>query len=239
MTRKTLDQQLRELKDKMLILGNQVEHALVESAEAFWKRDLEAARRVIQADQEINDRRFALEALTIGLIATQQPVASDLRFLAAVLEITGELERIGDYAKGIALINLRVGDRLDPPVPEELVWMAHKAADMLHRALEAFLRGDAEAARAIPKNDDEVDALYLRIYWDLMGRVIQDPSAIERVNWLLWASHNLERAADRVTNICERTVYAVTGEMAEMDISWDELEMNGEREEMLRGRSPF
>lgn len=237
MTRKMLDQQLREVKEKLLILGDMVERALLESAEAFRRRDLEAAQRVVAADQEINDRRFAMEALTIGLIATQQPVAGDLRLLAAVLEIAGELERIGDYAKGIALINVRMGNTLQPPVPAEITAMAQKAADMLHRALVAFVSHDAEAARAIPQEDDEVDALYLRIYWDLMGRIVRDPSQIERVNWLLWAAHNLERAADRVTNICERTVYAVTGEMTEMDVTWDELER--EDSGLPRPRSPF
>lgn len=225
MTRKILDQQLQEIKGKLLTLGNMVERALLESAEAFRKRDLEAARRVIATDREINDRRFAIEALTIGLIATQQPVASDLRLLAAVLEIAGELERIGDYAKGIATINLRMGAMDPASIPAEISTMAQKAADMLHRALLAFANEDAEAARAIPREDDEVDALYLRIYRDLMNVVVRDPSAVERVNWLLWAAHNLERAADRVTNICERTVYAVTGEMAEMDVTWDEIEL--------------
>ncbi|MBO9370246.1 MAG: phosphate transport system regulatory protein PhoU, partial [Chloroflexi bacterium] len=109
MTRKAFEQQIRELMEKMLVLGSMVEQALMESTEALWKRDLEASRRVVERDREINDRRFALEALTIDLIATQQPVAGDLRLLAAVLEIAGELERIGDYAKGIAIINLRMG----------------------------------------------------------------------------------------------------------------------------------
>ncbi len=237
MTRKAFEQQIRELMGKMLVLGSMVEQALMESAEALWKRDLEASRRVVERDREINDRRFALEALTIGLIATQQPVAGDLRLLAAVLEIASELERIGDYAKGIAIINLRMGDSFQPPVPAEITVMSQKAADMLHRALIAFANGDAEMARAIPHEDDEVDTLYLRIYWDMMGQIVCDPSLIERVNWLLWAAHNLERAADRVTNICERTVYAITGEMTEMDATWDELER--EDSGLLRPRSPF
>lgn len=225
MARKILDQQLREVKEKLLVLGAMVERALLESAESLWKRDMEAARRVIATDREINDRRFAIETLTIGLIATQQPVAGDLRRLTAILEIAGELERIGDYAKGIAVINLRMDDWPTPPVPGDLIPMARKAADMLHRALRAFIHEDAEAARAIPREDDEVDTLYLRIYRDLMDVVVRDPSVVERINWLLWAAHNLERAADRVTNICERTIYAVTGEMLEMDVTWDELEV--------------
>jgi phosphate transport system protein len=141
MTRKAFEQQLRELLGKMLVLGSMVEQALMESTEALWKRDLEASRRVVERDREINDRRFALEALTIGLIATQQPVAGDLRLLAAVLEIAGELERIGDYAKGIAIINLRMGDTLQPSVPAEVTIMSQKAADMLHRALIALVTG--------------------------------------------------------------------------------------------------
>jgi len=237
MTRKAFEQQLRELLGKMLVLGSMVEQALMESTEALWKRDLEASRRVVERDREINDRRFALEALTIGLIATQQPVAGDLRLLAAVLEIAGELERIGDYAKGIAIINLRMGDTFQPSVPAEVTIMSQKAADMLHRALIALVNKDVEAARAIPQEDEEIDAFYLRIYWDLMGQIIRDPSLIERVNWLLWAAHNLERAADRVTNICERTVYAITGEMTEMDATWDELER--ENSGLLQPRSPF
>jgi len=237
MTRKTFEQQIRELLGKMLVLGSMVEQALMESAEALWKRDMEASRRVVEKDREINDRRFALEALTIGLIATQQPVAGDLRLLAAVLEIASELERIGDYAKGIAIINLRLGDSLQPPVPAEVTVMSQKAADMLHRALIALVNKDVETARSIPQEDEEIDAFYLRIYWDLMGQIIRDPSLIERVNWLLWAAHNLERAADRVTNICERTVYAITGEMTEMDTTWDELEK--ENSGLLQPRSPF
>ncbi len=237
MTRKAFEQQIRELMGKMLVLGSMVEQALMESAEALWKRDLEASRRVVERDREINDRRFALEALTIGLIATQQPVAGDLRLLAAVLEIASELERIGDYAKGIAIINLRMGDSFQPPVPAEITVMSQKTADMLHRALIALVNRDVETARAIPQEDEEIDAFYLRVYWDLMGQIIRDPSLIERVNWLLWAAHNLERAADRVTNICERTVYAITGEMTEMDATWDELER--EDSGLLRPRSPF
>jgi len=224
MTRKAFEQQLRGLLEKVLVLGSMVGQALLESTEAFRKRDLETSRRVVERDREINGRRFALEALTIGLIATQQPVAGDLRLLAAVLEIVGELEHIGDYAKGIAIINIRMGDLLQLPMPVEITTMAQRATDMLHQALVAFVNEDAEAARAIPKEDDKVDALYLRIYRDLMGQIVRDPSLIERVNWLLWAAHNLERAADRVTNICERTVYAITGEMTEMDVTWDELE---------------
>ena len=145
------------------------------------------------------------------LIATQQPMAHDLRLLASILEISSELERMGDYAKGIATINIRMGDEplLKPLI--DIPRMAQKGADMLHRALTAFVNEDVEAARAIPVEDDEVDALYNQIYHELMMFVIQDPKTIERANCLLWTAHNLERLADRVTNICERTVFVATG----------------------------
>src|SRR5512143_2856523 len=151
------------------------------------------------------------------LIATQQPMAHDLRLLASCMEIISELERMGDYAKGIANINIRMGDQ--PPLKPliDIPRMAQKDVDMLHRALTAFVNEDVETAQTIPVEDDEVDALYNQIYRELMTFVIADPTTIERANWLLWVAHNLERVADRVTNICERTVFIATGEFKEFD----------------------
>jgi phosphate transport system protein len=157
------------------------------------------------------------------LIATQQPMAHDLRLLASSMEIISELERMGDYAKGIANINIRMGDQplLKPLI--DVPRMAQKDVDMLHRALTAFIEEDVEAAQAIPIEDDEVDALYNQVYRELMTFVIADPKTMERANWLLWVAHNLERVADRVTNICERTVFIVTGELSEIKNSDDEF----------------
>ncbi|MEJ5239795.1 MAG: phosphate signaling complex protein PhoU [Anaerolineales bacterium] len=224
MLRKTFEQELQHVKEEILILGSMVEDAALKSVEALKKRDLQAARQILDADREINARRYAIEESVVVLIATQQPMAHDLRFLASILEIVSELERMGDYAKGIAVINLRMGDEplLKPLI--DIPRMAQKAVDMLHRALTAFIQEDVEAARAIPKEDDEVDALYNQVYRELMTFVIQDPKNIERANWLLWAAHNLERFADRVTNICERTVFLVTGQFTEFDTTYDELE---------------
>jgi phosphate transport system protein len=153
----------------------------------------------------------------LALIATQQPMAKDLRSLAAVLDITGELERMGDYAKGIARINLLIGERplLKPLV--DIPLMAEKSRKMLHDSLEAFIRRDVNLARTIPARDSEVDALYNQVYRELLVYVITDQSAIEQSNFLLWVAHNLERTADRVTNICERVIFTVTGELVEMD----------------------
>ncbi len=215
--RKTFERELQRLQDEVLVLGSMVEKALLESVESLKKRDLEAARRLVAGDRLINEKRFAVENDALILIATQQPMAGDLRTLAAVLEIATELERMGDYAKGIARINLMIGEQ---PLIKPLIdipRMAERARDMLHRALEAFVQQDVALARAIPGEDDEVDALYNQVYRELLTFIMSDPRTIDQANYLLWVAHNLERTADRVTNICERVVFTVTGEMMEMD----------------------
>ena len=215
MLRKTFDSEIKQVKDDVLVLGSMVEQAIVASVDALKKRDVEASRRLFEGDNEINRRRFEIENRLMIMIATQQPMAHDLRLLASIMEINSELERMGDYAKGISNINIRMGDLplLKPLI--DLPRMAQMGADMLHRALTAFVNEDIETARRIPSEDDEVDELYKQVYRELMTFIIADPTTIERANWLLWAGHNLERFADRVTNICERTVFIVTGELHE------------------------
>jgi phosphate transport system protein len=217
MPRESLDKELQRLEDEILALGSMVENALVESVDALKKRDLEESRRLITYDRRINEKRFAIETEALAVIAMQQPVAVDLRVLAAVLDITDELERIGDYAKGIAKINLRIEGPMVKPLVD-IPTMAEKARRALHRALEAFVNRDIELARTLPREDDEIDNLYNQVYRELMTYVIADPRMIEQANFLLWAAHNLERAADRVTNICERVIFTVTGELVEMDV---------------------
>jgi phosphate transport system protein len=223
MIRKTFESEIQQVKDEVLLLVSLVEHAIISSVEALKKRDIKASEKIISEDKEVNKKRFAIENQLMILIATQQPMAHDLRLLASTMEIISELERMGDYAKGIANINLRMGEQplLKPLI--DIPRMAQKGVDMLHRALTAFVNEDVEAAKAIPIEDDEVDALYNQIYRELMMFIIQDPKSIERANWLLWVGHNLERVADRVTNICERTVFIVTGEMNEIKNSDDEF----------------
>ena len=219
MPRGTFERELQRLQDETLVMGSMVENAIMESVSALKQRDLEESRRLIAQDRTINEKRFAIEADCLVAIATQQPMASDLRVIAAVLDITHELERIGDYAKGIAKINLMIGkDPLVKPLVD-VPRMAEKACDMLHRALEAFVQRDTQAARAIPAEDDEVDSLYDQVYRELMTYVMADPRNIQQANYLLWAAHNLERSADRVTNICERVVFVVTGKMEEIGAS--------------------
>jgi phosphate transport system protein len=191
--------------------------------EALKKRDIKGAEKIIAEDKEINKKRFDIERQLMILIATQQPMAHDLRLLASCMEIISELERMGDYAKGIANINVRMGEEtlLKPLI--DIPRMAQIGTSMLHRALSAFINEDVETAKAIPIEDDEVDALYIQVYRELMMIIIQDPKSIERANWLLWVAHNLERVADRVTNICERTIFIATGELNEIKSSDDEF----------------
>lgn len=223
MLRKTFENEIQQIKDDVLILGSMVEQAILGSVEALKKRDVKASTEIFEADKEINARRFAIENKLMILIATQQPMARDLRLLASTLEIISELERMGDYAKGIANINIRMGDTplLKPLI--DIPRMAQIGVDMLHMALTAFIHEDVEAAKSIPVRDDEVDALYNQVYRDLMTFVHEDLKTMERANWLLWVAHNLERVADRVTNICERTVFIVTGEMTEIKSTDDEF----------------
>ncbi len=223
MSRKTFETEIQQVKDEVLLLGSMVEHAIIDSVESLKKRDIKASESIITKDKEVNKKRFDIENQLMILIATQQPMAHDLRFLASTMEIISELERMGDYAKGIANINIRMGEEalLKPLI--DIPRMAQKGADMLHRALTAFVNEDIESAKSIPLEDDEVDALYNQIYRELMVFIIEDPKNIERANWLLWVSHNLERVADRVTNICERTIFIATGEMSEIKNSDDEF----------------
>ncbi len=217
MPRQNFDQQLQKLYDEVLVLGSMVEDALVESVKSLKQQNLIRARRLIAEDKQINVNRFAIEEKTLTLIATQQPMARDMRTLAAVLEIVTELERIGDYAKGIAKITLMIGQEplLKPLI--DIPRMVEKARDMLHRALEAFVESNVELARQIPTEDDEVDALYNQVYRELLTLIMSNPQNIDQATHLLWVAHNLERTADRVINICERVVFTVTGEMEEMD----------------------
>jgi phosphate transport system protein len=219
--RKTFEIEIQQLKDELLLMGSMVEQQVMDSIEAMKKRDIEASRRIFDADSKINAKRFGIEEQVMILIATQQPMAHDLRLLASILEVSAELERMGDYAKGIATINIRMGNEALIKPLIDLPRMAQKASDMLHRALIAFINEDVDTARAIPPEDDEVDGLYTQVYRELMTYVMADPKNIERVNYLLWTAHNLERFADRVTNICERTVFIATGEIKEIGSSGD------------------
>ncbi len=217
MTRVMFEQRLKSLLDELLALGSMVEEALLAAIDALKRRDFAASERIIAEDKKINQKRYEIEREALVLIATQQPMATDLRILASVLEIATELERMGDYAKGIANINLMIGEEplMKPLI--DLPRMAEKAADMLRRALQAFVQQDVDVARQIIAEDDEVDALYDQVYRELITYILQDPRHINQATYLLWAAHNVERTADRVTNICERTIFVVTGDLTDLD----------------------
>ena len=217
--RTTFHKKLREIQDEVLVMGSMAEKALMSSVKALKERDLELAQRVVTDDLKINRKRFEIEEKCIQLIATQQPMASDLRTIISALNIVSEVERIGDHAEGTAKIVLMIGD--EPPLKPliDIPRMTEKTVDMLHRSLDTFVKGDADGARKIVAEDDEVDNLYDQVFRELLTFMAEDPKTITRATRLIWVAHNLERSADRVTNICERVVYMVTGKMEEIGAS--------------------
>jgi phosphate transport system protein len=219
MTRTALDRQLAEIQEDMLVLAGMVESAIDRGIQALRNRDAELAREIIADDIKINRRRYETEERCLELIATQQPMAGDLRTIAAILYIIVDLERMGDHAEGIAKIALTLAD--EPPLKPyiDIPRMAQIATRMLMGSLEAFKHRDAARARAICNEDDEVDALYDQVYRELVTYMLQDSKTIERATHLTWVAHNLERIADRVTNICERVVYLVEGKIEELNVS--------------------
>jgi phosphate transport system protein len=224
MTREALTLHIKQLKDEVLILGSMVEEATLRAVDVLKQRDVEQARQIIEDDIVINEKRFAIENAILILIATQQPMAHDLRLLAAILEVDGELERMGDYAKGIGKVVIQLGDAQVPVPMREIESMADAALKMLHQALGAFVAENAAQAYQIPKLDDEVDTIFLKAYHLVINAMIANPETITHTNHLIWVLHNLERMADRVTNICERTVFIATGELLELSTNDEEDE---------------
>jgi phosphate transport system protein len=210
---------LRDIQDEILVMGSMVSKNTLRSIDALKSRDLDSAHQIIADDQKVNDKRFEIEEQCIALVATQQPMASDLRIIVAVLNIITEIERIGDYAAGIAKVVIMIGD--EPPLKPlvDIPRMAEQAVDMLRRSLNALVNRDAEAARKIAMEDEGVDHLYDQVFRELLTFMAEDPRTITRATRLMWVAHNLERSADRVTNICERVVFIVTGKMEEIGAS--------------------
>jgi len=219
MTREAYHNSLKELQNELLAMGDMVAKAISGSVEALKKRDIETSKKIVEDDLFINKKRFEIEERCLLLIATQQPMAGDLRTIAAILSITTDLERMADHAEGIARINILIGKE---PLVKPLIdvpKMAEKGLSMLSRCLKAFIDRDADSARAICNEDDEVDKLYEQTYRELVLLMIDNPKVIEGATYLIWVSHNLERIADRVTNIAERVVFMVTGKMEEINVS--------------------
>ena len=219
MPRDLFHQELHRVQDETLVMSRMVELAIERAVTSLKTRDLKLAEQVIKDDFKINQQRFGIEEECLLLIGRQQPVASDLRIIAAVLNIITDLERMGDHAEGIAKIHVMIGD--EPPLKPliDIPRMDELARSMLRRSMEAFINRDAASAIQIAQEDDEVDQLYEQIYRELLTFMVADPRTINRATHLLWVAHNLERIADRVTNICERVVFLTTGRMEEFNSS--------------------
>ncbi len=215
--RQTFQEHLQTLQDDLLAMGDRVAEAVGESVRALAERDEALAHQIIAGDQEVNATQRHLEEQALVLIATQQPLASDLRIIVSVLSISQDLERMADHAKGIASIGL---DLMRQPLLKPLIdipRMARIDQELIRGQLDAFMRHDADAARQLARRDDEVDGLYEQVYRELLTYMLQDPRTITRANLLLWVAHNLERIGDRTTNIGERVVFLVTGEIVELN----------------------
>ena len=204
------------VKDEVLVMGSMVEKAFGRSVEALKKRDLKVGHQIIAEDTLINDKRFEIEKKCIDLIATQHPAASELNTIVAILSIITELERIGDYAAGIAKIVVMIGD--EPPLKPliDIPRMSEITIEMIHNSLKAFIENDSKGAIQVIGMDEVVDSIYDQIFRELLTFMMTDPKTVNRATRLIWVTHNIERAADRATNVCERVVYMVTGKMEEM-----------------------
>jgi phosphate transport system protein len=210
---------IKELETEITEMGEMIITAINRSIEALKSLNAGQAERVIADDVKINSKRWNIEEKCVNLIATQQPVASDLREIIAILSIASELERMGDHAEGISKIVLMHGkESLVKPLVD-IPRMAEKTAEMLRKSLDAFVRRDAQAAKAICSEDDQVDLLYEQVYHVLLAYMLENPKTITRATYLIWTAHNLERIADRVTNICERIVFLVEGTAQELNVS--------------------
>ena len=214
--RTAFDQELGNLRDNVLRLGSMVDEAIGQSIQALKERDQTMAQHVIAGDEVINELRFRIEEDCVAIIARQQPTAHDLRVIVAVMHIALELERMADHADGIATIVLRMGDEplLKPLI--DLPRMALIAQEMLRASLDAFMSENAQAAMAITERDDEVDQLYNQIFRELVTYMLEDPRTVTRAMYLVFAAHNFERIADRVTNVCERVSFMATGRLEEI-----------------------
>jgi len=215
-TRSVLDKELNQLRESLLTMAEMVTQALDGSIEALKAQDVDAAQAIIERDEALNKLRYKTEKLCVTMIATQQPMASDLRTIIAGMHIAVEIERMGDHAAGIAKL---VTEMASEPLLKPLIdipRMAAIASSMLVDGIHAFMDGDIETAKAIVARDDEIDQLHDQIFRELLTYMLEDPRNIRRATYLLWVSHNLERIGDRATNISERTVFAETGKLKEL-----------------------
>lgn len=217
MVRQAFQEQIRELLEDLMEMGQMVADSIDRAIQSLAEQNEDLAQEVIDFDDEINAVQHDIDEKCLVLIATQQPMASDLRAILAVSNIAAELERIGDYAEGIARLALKLaGQPLLKPLID-IPRMAEVGKMMLMTSLEAFARQDVESAQQIGKQDDTVDALYDQVYRELLVFMMQDPRTITQATYLLWVAHNLERIADRTTNIAERVIFMDSGRIVDLN----------------------
>ncbi|NQW20632.1 MAG: phosphate signaling complex protein PhoU [Chloroflexi bacterium] len=215
--RQEFDRELGRLEAELILMSGLVEKAIFDALNALKYRDIDRSEKVIREDDHIDNTEIEIERYCIELIRRQAPMAGDLRRIIASLQIAGELERIGDYAEGIAKISITMGSQ--PPLKEliDIPRMGDMAVSMLKRSLEAFISRKPDFVRKtsidLENDDDEVDDLYAKVQADLMELVKSDPDNAERATYLMWVAHNVERVADRAMNIVERALYQATGEL--------------------------
>jgi len=216
-SRGMLDREERQIKDAVLRMGSRVELQIESALQAFVARDSALGETVIAADVEVNEMQREVTDLVAMTIATQAPVARDLRFLLALNHVASELERIGDHAVGVAKQLRRLPG--GPPVPAaaELARMGQLAASLVGAVLRALVAADSTAARAVAAGDDEIDHAYGRVFTAAVAEMQADPSAVERGTRTILVAHWLERIGDRVTNIAEDVVHLATGEIEDLN----------------------
>ena len=219
MPREDFDLQLNQLQQEVETLAQIVGKSINRAVDALKRRDIVASQEVVDDDDYIDQKRFEIEDRCVDMIATQQPMAGDLRAIISLLHIVVELERMGDYAEGIAKISLSMGDA--PPLKPliDIPRMAEKATTMLEDSIDSLLNRDMVKANAVCQADDEVDNLYDQVYRELLTFMIGDPDTIQRATYLLWVANYLERIADRSTNIAERVIFLVSGKLVEINVS--------------------
>lgn len=211
MLRADFENNLNLIQDEILELSSMVEHSVLKAIQALKNRDVISSQQVIDDDDLIDTKQAEIEEKCIQLIALQSPVAGDLRIIVSVMMIAIELERIGDYAEGIGKISVLMGDM--PPLKPliDIPRMAENATKMLRLSIDSFVNRDPNIALTVCDLDDEIDNTYNQVYRELLTYMMADPATIQRATYLLWVAHDLERSADRATNIAERVLFLVTG----------------------------
>ena len=223
LARESFDRELGQLEAEVILLGGMVEHAIFEALAALKDRDLERSQSLIDSDDEIDEKEWFIERGCMRLLRREAPLARDLRRIITILELANELERMGDYAEGIAKLSLMMGD--EPPLKEliDIPIMGEIAVSMVKRSLEAFLERDpdrvVEISQTLAPDDDRVDEINRQVRYDLFELMKASPENVVRGTYLLWAAHNIERIADRATNIAERAIYQATGEQVNVGAS--------------------